>query len=99
RVSILPHPARLREATAVLEPLVASPPEDPDVRAEALSAEALLQLITRRFEAALRYIDEAEGFAQSRLAVFVVRLTRGLILPFGGQAEAGVLACQEATRL
>jgi class 3 adenylate cyclase/predicted ATPase len=99
RVSILATAGRLREAIAVLEPLLVSPPEDPDLRAEVLASDALVNMAVRRFDVALSRNDEAQQLAQSPRVRFQTQLDRGLILPFAGQAEAGVEACREAVRL
>ena len=99
RLAILTSTGRLREALTVLEPLLASPPEDPELRAEALTAEALVNMVMRRLDVALSRIDEALQLAQSPLVLFLTRLGLGLLLPFAGQIEAGVTACREATRL
>jgi predicted ATPase len=99
RVSILATAGRLREAIAVLEPLLESPPQDPDLRAEVLTSDALLKMVTGRFDVALRRSEEAQQLAQSPRMRFQTRLDRGLILPFAGQAKAGVEACREAVAL
>ncbi|HLY50601.1 MAG TPA: NB-ARC domain-containing protein [Solirubrobacteraceae bacterium] len=99
RVSLLMHQGRLREAIAVLEPLLQSPPADPDVRAEALTSEALVSLIMRRHGDALRCIDQAERLAQSQWVLFLTVHARALILPFAEQAAAGVIASEEAVQI
>lgn len=99
RTAILANLGRLREASAVLAPLLADPPEDPDVRAEALISAALLAAVMRRYEEGLRHVDGVEQLTQKPSLVFLARLTRGLILPFAGEAEAGAIACHEATQL
>jgi predicted ATPase len=99
RVAVLASTGRLREATAVLEPLLASPPDDRDVHADALLSQAFLHAIKREYSEALRCTDEAEQLAQRPWQVFLVRLTRGTTLPFAGQPAAGAAECREATRL
>ena len=99
RLSVLTAVGRLRETLVLLEPLLASPPEDPDLHAEALTADAVLNMAMRRFDIALRSLDEAQQRAQSPRVQILPQLTRGLILPFAGEPDAGVLACREATRL
>jgi tetratricopeptide (TPR) repeat protein len=99
RLPVLLAVGRLREALVVLEPLLASPPDDPDLHSEALTADALLNMAMRRFDVALRRVDEAQRLAQSPRVRLLPQLARGLILPFAGEADAGVAACREATRL
>jgi class 3 adenylate cyclase/predicted ATPase len=99
RVAVLANRGRLREAAAVLEPLLASPPEDPDVRADALLSEGFLHSVKSEYDDALRCFDEAEQLAQRPWLVFLVPLGRGMTLPFAGEAAAGAVQCREATRL
>jgi hypothetical protein len=98
-VAALTNSGRLREATSVLEPLLASPPEDRDVRAEALLSQGALHAVKHQYPEALRSVEEAEQLARRPRLVYVVHLVRGMILPFTGDAEAGALECREATRL
>lgn len=96
---MLTSAGRVREATAVLEPLLASSPEDPEVRADALLSQEFLHSVKREYDDALRCVDEAEQLARRPWLVFMVRLARGMILPFAGEAAAGAVEAHEATRL
>jgi predicted ATPase/class 3 adenylate cyclase len=99
RASLLHDFGRVREALAVLEPLLEHPSGDPAVDGIALAAHALALTVVDRN-------DEARTSAQRAVTIAVDTETRawtlvvaGLVDVFGDRGEAGMRASEEATAL
>lgn len=90
---------RLREALAVVEPLVKSPPEDVTAYAQALSSRSFAMTVSGRVEAGLASAEEAVALASDPITRALALTMRALAYGFGGQHDAALRDSEEATRI
>src|ERR1019366_4846332 len=97
RATLLSDLGQLREALAMVQPLLQTPPDDPDTYAEALWAHCWALTAQGRTDEALisaeRSVEVARSPAMRATAVSV----RGLAHTFGGDFAAGARDSAEAT--
>jgi predicted ATPase/class 3 adenylate cyclase len=97
RASLLANTGRLREAMAVLGPLIESPPTDPAVHSLALVAYAQTLMGAGRSREALPIADHAVRIADDPVSKCLALTDRGLVLLFGGQPAEALLDHVQAT--
>ena len=99
RATLLSDLGQLREALAMVQPLLQTPPDDPDTYAEALWAHCWALTAQGRTDEALisaeRLVEVARSPAMRATAVSV----RGLAHTFGGDFAAGARDSAEATAI
>lgn len=99
RATLLSDLGQLREAQAIVQPLLQAPPDDPDTYAEALWAHCWALTVQGRTDEALisaeRLIEVAQSPGMRAMAVSM----RGLAYTFGGDFAAGLRDSAEATAL
>ena len=99
RATLLSDLGQLREALAMVQPLLQTPPDDPDTYAEALWAHCWALTAQGRTDEALisaeRSVEVARSPAMRATAVSV----RGLAHTFGGDFAAGARDSAEATAI
>jgi predicted ATPase/class 3 adenylate cyclase len=99
RATLLSDLGQLREALSIVQPLLQSPPDDPDTYAEALWAHCWALTVQGRTDEALvsaeRLVEVARSPGMRATAVSV----RGLAHTFGGDFAAGVRDSAEATAI
>jgi predicted ATPase len=99
RATLLSDLGQLREALAMVQPLLQTPPDDPDTYAEALWAHCWALTAQGRTDEALisaeRLVEVARSPAMRATAVGV----RGLAHTFGGDFAAGARDSAEATAI
>ena len=99
RATLLSDLGQLREALAMVQPLLQTPPDDPDTYAEALWAHCWALTAQGRTDEALisaeRSVEVARSPAMRATAVGV----RGLAHTFGGDFAAGARDSAEATAI
>jgi len=89
----------LREAIAILAPLVEALPADPDLRATVAVHHAMALVLSGEREAAMRWSEQAVEWAESDRVRTEVLIGRALARSFGGQAEAALADNRAASRL
>jgi predicted ATPase/class 3 adenylate cyclase len=90
---------RFREAGAITERLIASPPVDAEVRCLALLAHSLYLVHVGRFDDARRFAEQAYRAAPHAKTRSDALLLRGISNVFGGHAAEAVKDHAEATAL
>jgi predicted ATPase/class 3 adenylate cyclase len=99
RATLLSDLGQMREALAMIQPLLQSPPDDPDTYAVALWAHSWALTAQGRTDEALvsaeRLVEVARSPAMRATAVSV----RGLVHTFGGDFAAGARDSAEATAI
>jgi predicted ATPase/class 3 adenylate cyclase len=99
RALFLMATGRLREADALLAPLLASPPEDDDARSVALAAHACVLMLTDPGDEALRAAEAGVRCASSDGVLVFALSTRGLVHAFSGRTEPALHDHQRAADL
>jgi predicted ATPase/class 3 adenylate cyclase len=99
RATLLSDLGQMREAQAIVQPLLHTPPDDPDTYAQALWANCWVLTVQGRTDEALisaeRLVQVARSPGMRATAVSV----RGLAHTFGGDFAAGVRDSAEATAI
>jgi predicted ATPase/class 3 adenylate cyclase len=98
RAFLLTEEGRLREAVAMLAPVLEALPADPGLRGAALRTQSLTLLLTGA-EDALPWADDAVALAQDERARADSLTTRAFVLEFGGQYEAALRDRREVAAL
>ena len=96
---VLLEGGRVREAGAITERLIASPPADDEVRWLALCARSHYFLEFGQLDESRRFADEAYGVAPDAKARCNALVLRGLANVFGGRPSESVKDHAEATAL
>jgi predicted ATPase/class 3 adenylate cyclase len=99
RVPLLADRGRLREAAALLDPVLEAPPDDPDLHAEALQGQALILQLTNRHEEALRCADQAVALARDELTLCDALAARAFVLEFSGHSAEALRVRRRITAL
>jgi predicted ATPase len=98
--ALLSDIGRLREALAVVEPLIKSPPEDRTAYAQALAARCWAMTVSGRIEEGLASGQEAVDLASEDPMTHALALNmRGLARGFGGDYASALSDSEEATRI
>jgi predicted ATPase len=90
RAGMLADAGRVREALAVLEPLLAQPSGDPKVDGRALVAQALALMVIDRLDEALAAADQAVAIATDVTTRALAIGQRGIVHTFRRDSEASV---------
>lgn len=97
RAGLLADNGRVREALAVLEPLLEKPSGDPTVDGRAFVAYALALMVIDRLDEAIAAADRAVAIASDPTTRALSVGQRGIVHTFRGDHEASVRDSQEAT--
>jgi predicted ATPase/class 3 adenylate cyclase len=99
RAALLSDLGKLREAMALVQPLLQTPPDDPDTYAEALWAHCWALTAQGRTDEALISAEPLVKVARSPAMRATAVSMRGLAHTFGGDFAAGVRDSAEATAI
>jgi predicted ATPase/class 3 adenylate cyclase len=99
RAGLLAELGRVREALAVLEPLLEAPSGDLTVQSRALTAHAIALMVLNRLDEALAAADRAVAIASDPMTRALAVGLRGIVRSFRGEHEAGVRDSEDATAI
>jgi len=99
RAGLLADNGRVREALAVLEPLLEEPSTDPAVDGHALVAYAISLMVVNRLDEALASCEQAVAVASDPLTRALALGERGIVHTFRGEHETGVRDSERSTEL
>lgn len=99
RAGLLADNGRVREALAVLEPLLEEPSGDPMVDARALVANAITLMIVNRLDAAIEYVDRAVAIAADPLTRALALGERSILRTFRGEYPGAVSDSEQSVVL
>jgi predicted ATPase/class 3 adenylate cyclase len=90
---------RVREALAMVEPVIESPPDDVTVHAQALTAHSCAMSASGRLAEGLASGEQAVALAPDPMSRALALNMRGLARGFGGDYDAALRDSEEATRI
>ena len=99
RATMLSDLGRLREALAIVDPVLADPPDDPIVHAQALWAYAWVMTVCARTDEALAAAQQAIELTDDPETKSQTVSVRGLAHTFAGNWAEGVRDASEATAI